>query len=161
MSNTESTPLSVFWRMYVYALHGYATEIMFTASWNFVFHLNWKLMGNTSIWIMPIYGLSGLACEQIYLSCNRWGLSLPVRGFVYLIWTYFWEFTTGFVLKQFDLCPWDYTHYDGDFMGLITLEYAPGWYILGLILDRFVLPYTNKLYWGPPHSQFDIQPKVH
>lgn len=49
---------------------------------------------------------------------------------MYLMITYFWEFTTGLILQQFDACPWDYTHYDYDFMGLITLEYAPGWLLL-------------------------------
>lgn len=150
----KSIPLSMFWRWYIYALHGYATEIIFTAGWEFVFNLNWKLMGNTSIWIMPIYGISGLVCEKIQDWCMARKLSLPVRGVVYLIWTYIWEFSSGFVLKQFDLCPWDYTAFDADFMGLITLEYAPLWYILGLILDTVVLKYTRLLYWGPVNNDF-------
>ncbi|KAH3846388.1 transmembrane protein 229B-like [Dreissena polymorpha] len=152
-------PLSVFWRWYIYALHGYATEIIFTAGWEFVFNLNWKLMGNTSIWIMPIYGISGLVCEQIYIACKSRGMPLILRGFVYLAWTYIWEFSSGFVLKQFDLCPWDYSHYEGDFMGLITLEYAPLWYLLGLMLDLIVLPLTRQLYWGPTHDDFNVLKK--
>jgi len=145
----ETTQLSVFWRWYIYALHGYATEIIFTALWEFVFRLNWKLMGNTSIWIMPIYGISGLVCEMIHEQCMKRGMPLLLRGVVYLIWTYFWEFTSGFILLQFDLCPWDYTHYDADFMGLITLEYAPLWFLLSLLIDQLVLPYTKQLQWGP------------
>ena len=150
--------MSIYWRWYIYALHGYATEIMFTAMWEFVFNLNWKLMGNTSIWIMPIYGISGLVAEKIYLFCTKRNMPLYQRGVCYLMWTYFWEFTSGFVLKQFDLCPWDYSHYDADFMGLITLEYAPLWYLLSLFLDRFVLKYTLKLYWGPTHTDFRVHP---
>ena len=151
--------LSIFWRWYIYALHGYATEIFFTALWEFVFNLDWKLMGNTSIWVMPIYGISGLVCEQIYIQCRLRGLPLLARGGVYLIWTYLWEFSSGLFLQQFGLCPWDYTHYDWDVMGLITFEYAPLWFMLAVILDQFVLPYTRQLYWGPMHEEFEVEKK--
>lgn len=146
---TQGVPLHIVWRWYIYALHGYATEIIFTGMWQFIFHRDWTLMGNTSILIMPIYGVSGLVCEQLHLFCNRKGFPVIIRGCVYLIWTYFWEFSTGFFLKQFDMCPWDYSHYDGDFMGIVTLEYLPLWYMLGLIVDGIVVPFTLQLYWGP------------
>lgn len=156
MEPVERQALSVFWRWYIYALHGYATEIIFTACYEFVFSLNWKLMGNTSIWIMPIYGISGLVCEQIHMVCAKKNMPLYLRGFVYLLWTYLWEFSSGFILQQFDLCPWDYTHYDWDVMGLITLEYAPLWYLLSLFIDRYILQYTRQLYWGPTHAEFSV-----
>lgn len=155
--SAQAKQLSVVWRWYVYALHGYATEIIFTALWEFIFHLNWKLMGNTSIWIMPIYGISGLVCEVIQEQCVKRGIPLLLRGLVYLIWTYFWEFSSGFILLQFDLCPWDYTHFDADFMGLITLEYAPLWYLLSLFIDQFVLPFTKQLQWSPTQKLQDVK----
>ena len=150
----DGQPLSVYWRCYVYALHGYASEIMFTAIWEFVVHFNWKLPGNTSIWIMPVYGLSGLIMEKIYIGLVERQVPFLVRGVIYLLWTYTWEFSTGFLLKQFDVCPWDYTAFDGDFMGLITLEYAPLWFVGGLITEKFIMRYTRQLYWGPTHHDF-------
>ena len=147
-------PLSVFWRGYIYALHGYATEIMFTAIWELVVNWNWKLPGNTSIWIMPIYGLSGLVMEKLYGLLMERSVPLLVRGLIYVIWTYIWEFTTGFILKQFDICPWDYTAFHGDFMGLITLEYAPFWFVGSILTEQYLMKYTRHLYWGPEHPDF-------
>ena len=152
-------PLSVFWRSYIYALHGYATEIMFTAIWELVVNWNWKLPGNTSIWIMPIYGLSGLVVEWIYGVLMEKRVPFLLRGVIYVLWTYIWEFTTGFILKQFGICPWDYTAFHGDFMGLITLEYAPFWYVGGLVTEQYIMKYTRHLYWGPAHPDFILDNK--
>ncbi|XP_048737975.1 transmembrane protein 229B-like [Ostrea edulis] len=141
-------PVSIYWRFYVYAIHGYVTEIMFTALWEFVVNLNWKFPGNTSVWVLLIYGLSGLVVERMYFQL-RGRVPLLVRILLYTIWTYLWEFSTGFILKQFGACPWDYTPFHGDFMGIITLEYAPLWFLGNVIAELFVMKYTLCLYWGP------------
>ena len=52
---------------------------------------------------------------------------------LYVVIAFSWEFTTGLILRQFDACPWDYSHYPYNFMGLITLEYAPGWLFLAFL----------------------------
>ena len=54
----------------------------------------------------------------------------------------------GWVLRQFDACPWDYTEFDGDFMGLVTLEYAPFWYIGVIIAEQIIIKWTLQLHWG-------------
>ena len=33
-------------------------------------------------------------------------------------------------------CPWDYSQFPGNFRGIITLEYAPVWFIFGLGFER-------------------------
>ena len=71
------------------------------------------------------------------------------RGLIYTVWTYGWEFTSGIILRQFDACPWDYTPFSGDFMGVITLEYLPFWFIGSLVLEQIIIYYTCKLYIGP------------
>uniref|UniRef100_A0A2C9L0S4 Transmembrane protein 229b n=1 Tax=Biomphalaria glabrata TaxID=6526 RepID=A0A2C9L0S4_BIOGL len=101
--------ISTLGRFYIYAIHGYATEVMFTALWEFVVNLNWKFPGNTSMWSFPIYGLSGLVCEHIFVYLSSREVPLVTRGLVYTFWTYCWEFSTGYILKQFGACPWDYT----------------------------------------------------
>ncbi|XP_062617545.1 transmembrane protein 229B-like [Saccostrea cucullata] len=146
--DSEMRPISIWWRFYVYAIHGYVTEIMFTALWEFVVNLNWKFPGNTSVWVLLIYGLSGLVLERMYFRL-RDQVPLLVRILIYTIWTYLWEFSTGFVLKQFGACPWDYTPFHGDFMGIITLEYAPLWFLGNIIAELIVMKYTLCLYWGP------------
>ncbi|KAL3872546.1 hypothetical protein ACJMK2_035769 [Sinanodonta woodiana] len=167
MKETSYRPVSIYWRFYIYAIHGYATEVMFTATWEFVVNFNWKFPGNTSIWVVPIYGLSGLAVEKMYLRLTERNIHFFLRALIYTLWTYVWEFSTGFILKQFNACPWDYTPFHGDFMGLVTLEYAPLWFLAGIILERLVITYTRELYWGPPvdhdyipQSQKDLKEKT-
>lgn len=142
------SPISVLVRFYIYAIHGFVTEVLFTAAWEFVVNLNWKFPGNTSLWSLPIYGTSTLVIETMYLRLNK-RVPLLVRGVIYVIWGYGWEFSTGWVLKQFNACPWDYTPFDGDFMGLVTLEYAPAWYIGCILAEQFLIKYSLQLYWGP------------
>uniref|UniRef100_K1Q242 UPF0698 transmembrane protein C14orf83 n=1 Tax=Magallana gigas TaxID=29159 RepID=K1Q242_MAGGI len=150
-SESEVKPISIWWRFYVYAVHGYVTEIMFTALWEFVVNLNWKFPGNTSVWVLLIYGLSGLVVERMYFQL-RDRVPFVARILIYTLWTYLWEFSTGFVLKQFGACPWDYTPFHGDFMGIVTLEYAPLWFIGNILGELIIMKYTLRLYWGPETS---------
>ncbi|KYO21699.1 transmembrane protein 229B [Alligator mississippiensis] len=137
-------PLTAFSRWYLYAIHGYFCEVMFTAAWEFVVNFNWKFPGVTSVWALFIYGTSILIVEKMYLylkdKCN-----IIVRCLIYTLWTYFWEFTTGFILRQFNACPWDYSQFDFDFMGLITLEYAIPWFCAAFIMEQLVIRNTLRL----------------
>lgn len=146
MAAAAAGNLSTAWRLYVYAIHGYFTEVMFTATWEFVVSLNPKLTGVTSIWSLPIYGISTLIVEKMYLRMDG-RVPLPLRGLVYLLWTYAWEFSTGFLLRQFDACPWNYEPFDGHFMGLVTLEYAPLWYFFSMVCEQLLIRYTLMLRW--------------
>ncbi|XP_026704801.1 transmembrane protein 229B isoform X3 [Athene cunicularia] len=137
-------PLTAFSRWYLYAIHGYFCEVMFTAAWEFVVNFNWKFPGVTSVWALFIYGTSILIVEKMYLylkdKCN-----ILVRCFIYTLWTYLWEFTTGLILRQFNACPWDYSQFDFDFMGLITLEYAIPWFCASFIMEQLVIRNTLRL----------------
>lgn len=144
-------PLSAIWRFYCYGLHGYYIEVMFTALWEYVVNINWKFPGNTSVWCFFIYGSFGLIMEQMYLQMKG-KVPFLLRGVVYTIGTYVWEFSMGFLLSRFGACPWDYTLFQWDVMGLVTLEYAPLWYIGNLLSEYFLLRYTSMLHWGASHS---------
>ena len=148
MEQSATQPISIYWRFYIYALHGYFSEIGFTAIWEFVVNFNFKFPGNTSIWVLPIYGLSGLVMEEMFMRMKD-KLPTLVRILIYTLWTYMWEFSTGFILKQFGACPWDYTPFHGDFMGVITLEYAPLWFVGNYMVERFLMKYVRMLHWGP------------
>lgn len=147
---TKLEALPALGRFYIYAIHGYATEVMFTAIWEFVVNFNLKLPGVTSVWSFPIYGVSLLVVERLYLLLEPRGVPLWARGLVYTVWTYCWEFSTGLLLRQFDACPWDYTPFHGDFMGLVTLEYLPFWFMGAIFLERVIIQYTRRIYLGPP-----------
>ncbi|BFZ11821.1 hypothetical protein BsWGS_14860 [Bradybaena similaris] len=141
--------ISTLGRFYIYAIHGYATEVMFTALWEFVVNLNWKFPGNTSVWSFPIYGISGIICEHLYVYMSSRRVPFLVRGLVYTLWTYCWEFSTGYMLKYFGACPWDYTPFHGDFMGLVTLEYAPLWFLGALVHEQLIMYYCRRIFFGP------------
>lgn len=136
-------------RLILYGLCGLFAEVMFTATWYFVdsvkYRHGWKLHGCTSVWSFPIYAVSSFAVERMFLFLNG-KTNLVVRGFLYVLWTYIWEFTTGLVLRQFNACPWDYTGYTHfNIMGLITLDYAPLWYIGSLFLETVVIQSALQL----------------
>lgn len=136
-------------RLILYGLCGLFAEVMFTATWYFVdsvkYRHGWKLHGCTSVWSFPIYAMSSLVVERMFLFLNG-KTSLVVRGFLYVLWTYVWEFFTGLILRQFNACPWDYTGYTHfNIMGLITLDYAPLWYIGSLFLETVVIQSALQL----------------
>lgn len=137
-------PLTVLSRWYLYAIHGYFCEVMFTAAWEFVVNRNWKFPGVTSVWALFIYGTCILIVEHMYLRL-RGRCPTLLRCVIYTLWTYTWEFGTGLLLRQFNACPWDYSQFQYNFMGLITAEYALPWFCASFIMERLVIRNTLRL----------------
>ncbi|XP_056419385.1 transmembrane protein 229b-like [Hyla sarda] len=140
----KSGCLSGLTRWYIYAIHGLLCEILFTASWDFILTCNQKVIGVSSIWAMFIYGTAIFVIEKMFLHLED-KCHLLSRCLLYLLWTYVWEFSTGFLLKTFNACPWDYSHFSGNIMGLITLEYAVPWYFGCMIAEQVVIKNTLRL----------------
>uniref|UniRef100_V9L131 Transmembrane protein 229B-like protein n=1 Tax=Callorhinchus milii TaxID=7868 RepID=V9L131_CALMI len=136
--------LTTFFRWYLYAIHGYFCEVMFTAAWAFVESANWKFPGITSVWSLFIYGTGILIIEKMYLYLWR-RCNILTRCLIYTLWTYIWEFMTGFTLRQFNACPWDYSAFRWNFMGLVTLEYALPWFLASAIAEQMVIKNTLRL----------------
>ena len=134
--------IPVISRLFFYGMLGFFTEVSFTSLWYILdssYNYGWTLHGCTSMWSFPIYALSMFVIEKMFLALHS-KLPLIVRGFVYVLWTYFWEFSTGLILRQLGACPWDYRDYTNyHFMGLITLDYAPFWYLGSLVLETIVI----------------------
>ncbi|XP_074874019.1 transmembrane protein 229B-like [Carettochelys insculpta] len=141
---SHADPLSLPTRWYIYAIHGYVCEVMFTAAWAFADEQDWRFRGVTSIWALFIYGTAGVVEEQLYLRL-RGRCSLPKRCLCYTLWIYLWEFSTGSLLRCFDACPWDYSHFRWHLRGVVTLEYAPFWFLGALLLERLVIRITLRL----------------
>lgn len=143
--NTISRPLPAWLRFYLYGMHGLLDEIVFTALFDLVFEPqgNAQLKGYTTIFSFFIYGSCSFFVERVYVFLYlkhgiKWYFRLPL----YLCILYTWEFMFGLILRQFDACSWDYSHYPYNLMGLITLVYAPGWLVLCVyqdILAHFLL----------------------
>ncbi len=127
--------LILFCRFYFWGIHGVFAEIVFTAIWEFVVSGAWSLMGATSLWSFLIYGLGSLVAESLYTVLHSRGIALIVRGLVYVLAVYGWELTCGLLLDCFGGRGWNYSHYKYNFLGIITLEYAPLWLAGGLYFE--------------------------
>ncbi|XP_029901165.1 transmembrane protein 229b [Myripristis murdjan] len=151
-------PLTALSRWYLYAIHGYFCEVMFTAAWEFVVNCNWKFPGVTSVWALFIYGTCILIVERMYLKLRR-RCPVLLRCIIYTLWTYLWEFGTGLLLRQFNACPWDYSEFRYNFMGLITAEYAVPWFCASFIVERLVIRKTLRLRFheGPEDGWADCR----
>ncbi|XP_061896014.1 transmembrane protein 229b-like [Entelurus aequoreus] len=137
-------PLMVLCRWYLYAIHGYFCKVVFTAAWEFAVHSEWKFPGVTSLWTLFVYGTCILAVERMYLYL-RGQCHVLVRCLIYTLWTYMWELSTGLLLRQFHACPWDYSAFRYNFLGLITAEYALPCFCASFVVERLLIRNTLRL----------------
>ena len=124
------------YRLYFWGVHGVFCEVVFTAVWYYVVGGSLRLMGESSIWSFLTYGLGtflGAESMRGFMRARR--VPAWARCVLYVPAVYAWEFTSGAILRQFDACPWDYSEFDYDFMGLVTLEYAPLWLMGGVYFE--------------------------
>ncbi|KAJ8418434.1 hypothetical protein AAFF_G00141430 [Aldrovandia affinis] len=144
-------PLTPLIRFYVYALHGCLCEVVFTAAWDWYELRDRKLASHTSLWALPIYGAAILLIERLHL--HLWPrCPLLARLAVYTLLTYLWEFCMGFLLRQLGACPWDYSAFRFNLMGLVTLEYALPWALACLIAERVVIKNTLRIRLESPDN---------
>ncbi len=113
---------------------GWCLEIFWTG-FGSLLSLDRKMTGTTSLLMFPIYGLA--ACfKPIYnFLKNR---STILRGGVYTVIIFTAEYCFGLLLRSFEMCPWDYSGTKYNVNGLIRLDYAPAWFLAGLIMERIV-----------------------
>ena len=115
-------------------LTGWCMEIIFTSAHS-IFARDKRLIGQTSIWMFPIYG-----CAAVILPVYQKIASIPicVRGLFYTAGIFFTELTTGLILKHFHICPWDYSSTPFHYKGVIRLDYTPVWFFTGLLFEKIL-----------------------
>lgn len=113
---------------------GWCLEILFTAFSSFR-KRELTLVGNTSIWMFPIYGMAALI-KPLY----HWTKKLPLvlRASVYSLLIFVGEYISGSILKKHKMCPWDYSKSRANIKGVVRLDYAPYWMVTGLIYERIL-----------------------
>jgi len=111
---------------------GWCTEIIFT-SLHSLQQRDFRLMGVTSLWMFPIYGLSSLLIIPYKLLKHY---SALIRGIVYTICIFLGEFLSGQLLLKFHACPWNYEKARLNIKKVIRLDYAPLWFLFGLFLEK-------------------------
>ena len=100
-------------------------------------HKDKMLRCQTSVWMFPIYGMAALIAP---ISRILKGVPTFFRGLVYTALIFLGEFISGSILKKHKSCPWDYSKAKLNYKGLIRLDYAPAWFISGLLFEKIVKP---------------------
>ena len=124
---------------------GWCLEVIFTSVGSIAAH-DWRLMGNTSLLMFPIYGLGALL-TPIGQTVDRWlqvtpgevlaGTDRLVRhGMLYMVIIFVAEYLFGMLLKAGGVCPWDYSGLHSNIDGLIRLDFAPLWFMTGLLFEQ-------------------------
>ena len=94
-----------------------------------------KLFCQTSVWMFPIYGMAACLTPLCSKLKNQNAL---IRGGVYALLIYAAEYTSGVILKKYDACPWDYSKAKLNYKGVVRLDYAPAWFLAGLLFERIL-----------------------
>lgn len=113
---------------------GWCLEILFTSIKKISFD-NYTLKGETSIWMFPIYGMAAFLAPLCKFLKNR---NILLRGIIYTVCIFITEFFTGSFLKKYNLCPWDYSKSKLNIRGVIRIDYAPLWFLTGLLYEKIL-----------------------
>jgi uncharacterized membrane protein len=119
---------------------GWCVEILFTSFQSFR-RRDWRLKGTTSLWMFPIYGCGCFLSLPRRLLKSR---PVLVRGLSYMMCIFTGEYISGKILNRFHACPWDYSRCPMNIDKVIRLDYAPGWFLLGLIMDFSMEKFTEN-----------------
>lgn len=120
-------------RYILYGLAGWCIEIFWTGLGSLISG-DVNLRGWTYLWMFPIYGLA-IFMEPVHNRIRN--LPFFIRGTIYTLIIFFIEYSTGLLLKTFlGVCPWDYSGTPFSVGGFIRLDYAPAWFIAGLLFER-------------------------
>ena len=121
-------------------LTGWCIEVAFTSA-GAVLKKDKKMMGQTSAWMFPIYGMAagiGIISPKI----SHWP---PFRrGLLYGGAIMTAEYITGSLLTRLDACPWSYKGCKYAIKDLVRLDYLPFWMIAGLLYEKLLNTLASK-----------------
>lgn len=121
-------------------LTGWCIEVAFT-SVGALGKKDKKLMGQTSAWMFPIYGMAagiGVVAPKI----AHW--PTLCRGLLYGSAIMGTEYITGSILNELDACPWNYDGCKYSVKGLVRLDYFPLWMLAGLFYEKILNEINEK-----------------
>ena len=114
---------------------GWSLECFWTGIHTLLTTADKTLPCRSSIWMFPIYGMAALIFP---LSNFLKGKSTIKRGGIYTILIFLVEFSTGTILNFFHVCPWNYSEAKLQICGVIRLDYAPIWFLVGLFYEKLL-----------------------
>lgn len=127
----------MLFRFLIYGALGWCAEIIWTAVTRKISGRvqDWLLIGETSLWAFPMYGLIAFLYEPLHDALRA--QFFLIRALVYLIGFWVVEYVGGWlVLKITGKRPWDYSKAPGGSLnGLIRWNFALVWPLVGLALE--------------------------
>ncbi|ACL69282.1 putative ABC transporter permease [Halothermothrix orenii] len=125
--------MTYIYRFIIYGLSGWCLEIVWTGLGSFL-RGDINLRGWTYLWMFPIYGMA-LLMEPVHNQIRNW--PAIIRGGVYTLIIFTIEYSSGWFLENIiGTCPWDYSKSRYSIKGFIRLDYAPAWFIAGLLFEK-------------------------
>lgn len=127
-----------------YATMGLAAEGFFTAITKQIRRkrrsepVDWRLAGEPFLWSFLVYGLSAtLSMKALDMYCpGMFELSWVVRGCVYTVLIYFWEYFWGWRIEALTgTCPWKYRDSPWKIWRYVNPYYFWSWYCFGFLLE--------------------------
>jgi hypothetical protein len=119
-------------RFFIYGIVGWGIEIIWTGLGSLIGG-DIRLTGYSSLWMFLVYGCA-VFLERIHHVISDWHWFFRGLLWVALIWCI--EYASGILLfVLLGVHPWYYT--DGlSINGMITLSYAPAWFIAGMFFEK-------------------------
>lgn len=126
----------MLFEIFIFAAAGLGMEVVFTATLDFLQNRKPHLVGYSSIWYLPLYALAPVILN--YAQPFLFTLALPVRGLLYMICFFAVEYPSmGLLRLMLGTSPSEESYYKSrwNIHGLIRLDFAPAYFLLGLILE--------------------------
>lgn len=124
-------------RFFLYGALGWCGEILWTAVLDKVSGRTkgWLLMGETTLWAFPMYGLIAFLYEPLHDALRS--QFFLVRALVFLVGFWIVEYIGGWLIWKIDgKKPWDYSLSPGGSLnGLIRWNFVVVWSLVGLALE--------------------------
>src|SRR5690625_926170 len=134
MKRSKEAVWKMLARFLVYGLLGWIVEIFWTGM-SSALRADRRLTARTYLWMLPIYGGGGLLLEALLPVVADYGWlwrGLAAVGLIYAV-----EYGTGWLLRRLvGRVPWDYRGQRWAVHELIRIDYAPAWFVLGLLFER-------------------------
>ena len=119
---------------------GWCMECFWTGLGAIRSHKDKLLRCQTSVWMFPIYGMASVLSPLCHAMKGK---NVLLRGSVYTACIFLTEFGTGSLLKKKECCPWDYSDAKSNYKGLVRFDYAPLWFLVGLLYEKILLKQTD------------------
>jgi uncharacterized membrane protein len=136
-------------RFIIYGLLGLCAEV-FWNGFGAMIKGDILLRGTTCIWMFPIYGLA-IFLEPVHYRIKH--LPLMVRGGIYMVLIFSVELISGLLLKwTLGACPWNYVNKGRSIFGIITLDYALVWIVVGIAFEKIhdtIIRIENSVKFNP------------